>query len=154
VITRQGSGANEVIIKDNGDVFINNGTVQVTSSRAAKENFEALDPEDVLDSLRRLPVTAWNYKKDDASVRHVGPTSEDFQLAFSLGSDAQHLSPTDVSGVTLVAVQGLQRVIEEKERRIGSLEERLQRLEEILEAQGENCAGNEGRSEDALKGRL
>ncbi len=42
VISRQGDGENEFIIKDNGDVFIENGTVQVTSSREVKENFATL----------------------------------------------------------------------------------------------------------------
>jgi len=130
VISRQGDGENELIIKDNGDVFIENGTVQVISSRNSKENFESLDPEAVLASLGKLPITAWSYKKDAGAVRHIGPVAEDFRAAFGLGPDDKHVSHGDTSGVALAAIQGLLARLEELEKENAALARRLEQLEE------------------------
>jgi hypothetical protein len=109
VISRQGDGVNEFIVKDNGDVYIENGTVQVTSSRDAKENFSTLSAEDLLLALSRVAITTWNYKKDGPGVRHIGPVAEEFHAAFGLGADDKHLSFGDTSGVALAAIQALHR---------------------------------------------
>src|SRR5690606_15628030 len=57
------------------------------SDRNRKEHFAAVDGEDVLARLRRVPVTTWNYKSQDASIRHMGPMAQDFHAAFGLGED-------------------------------------------------------------------
>ncbi|HEX9670165.1 MAG TPA: tail fiber domain-containing protein [Thermoanaerobaculia bacterium] len=134
VISRQGDGENEFIIKDNGDVFIENGTVQVTSSRDVKENFETLDPKAVLASVSKLPITAWTYKKDDGAVRHIGPMAEEFYAAFRLGSDDKHVSHGDTSGVALAAVQGLHQELLARDARIEELERQIQELRALLTA--------------------
>jgi hypothetical protein len=128
VISRQGDGVNEFIIKDNGDVFINNGTVQVTSSRASKENFSTPDPEQLLATLSALPVTMWNYKKDGTAVRHMGPVAEDFYAAFGLGTDDKHVSHGDTSGVALAGVQALHSALQNRDARITQLEAQLEAL--------------------------
>ena len=133
VISRQGDGENEFIIKDNGDVFIENGTVQVTSSRDVKENFETLDPKAVLASVSKLPITAWTYKKDDGAVRHIGPMAEEFYAAFRLGSDDKHVSHGDTSGVALAAIQGLLARLEELEKENAAMARRLEQLERLEE---------------------
>nr|VFK28744.1 MAG: Chaperone of endosialidase [Candidatus Kentron sp. LPFa]VFK36675.1 MAG: Chaperone of endosialidase [Candidatus Kentron sp. LPFa] len=48
------------------------------------KNVEALDPKGVLEKLAAIPVQTWNYKWDDASVRHMGPMAQDFYGAFGL----------------------------------------------------------------------
>lgn len=139
VISRQGDGVNEFIIKDNGDVYIENGTVQVTSSRDSKENFTQLEPEDVLAKLSRLPVTVWNYKKDGPQVRHLGPVAEEFHALFGLGADDKHVSFGDTSGLALVAIQALNEQrealrlqVEELREENAGLIERIEALERLL----------------------
>jgi hypothetical protein len=81
---------------------------EVLSDRAAKENVVAISPEEILDRLATVPITQWNYKAQDDSVRHIGPMAQDFHRAFGLsGDDRTHLSPIDTDGVALAAIKGL-----------------------------------------------
>jgi len=38
----------------------------------------ALDGEDVLSRLRGVPVSTWNYRSQDRTIRHLGPMAQDF----------------------------------------------------------------------------
>jgi hypothetical protein len=134
-ISLQGSGVTEFQIADNGDVFINNGTVQVTSSRTMKENFVPADPLAVLQAVNAMPMTSWNYKKDEATVRHLGPMAEDFYGTFGLGTDDKHITVGDTSGVALAAIQGLSQLVDQKDQRISDLEQRLAALEKLIQQQ-------------------
>lgn len=109
-----------------------NGTFSNPSSRDLKERFEPLDPRTVLDKFARLPIQEWSYKSDDRKLRHVGPTVEDFQSAFDLGTEGQHIFPMDVQGITMTAVQGLYQVVQEKDAEIATLRQRLAALEELV----------------------
>lgn len=109
-----------------------NGTFSNPSSRALKEGFEPLDPRAVLDKFAQLPIQEWSYKSDDRKLRHVGPTVEDFQSSFGLGTEGQYIFPMDVQGVTMTAVQGLYQVVQEKDAEISALRQRLAALEELV----------------------
>lgn len=109
-----------------------NGTFSNPSSLSLKEDFKPLDPKMVLDKFVRLPIQEWSYKSDDRKLRHVGPTVEDFQASFGLGTEGQHIFPMDVQGVTMTAVQGLHQVVQEKDAEIAELRQRLSVLEELV----------------------
>ena len=72
-----------------------------------KTNFRDLDGEDVLRKLARIPVREWNYISQDASIRHVGPTAQDFHAAFGLGDNDRTISTLDPDGIGLKAIQAL-----------------------------------------------
>src|SRR6266852_2513383 len=88
-------GANAVVSASN-KIRLGNGRITViegqvpytyTSDRNQKENFRPVDADEVLTKLRRLSVTSWNYKGQDAKqFRHYGPVAQDFFAAF--GHDA------------------------------------------------------------------
>ena len=59
---------------------------------------------------------------DDASVRHIGPTAQDFYAAFGVGQDDTHLAALDTSGVALAAIQELATVVLEKDAEIAALQ--------------------------------
>jgi len=99
------------------------------SDRAVKENFRAVDPEAVLDKLASLSITEWNLVSQDPAIRHLGPMAQDFHAAFGLGEDDHYISSSDADGVALVAIQGLYRLLRERDARIAELEERLAALE-------------------------
>jgi hypothetical protein len=130
-ISLQGSGSQEFVIENDGDVLINNGTVLVTSYRASKENFAEVDPQEVLDRIAQLPITTWNYRKESKEVRHMGPVSEDFYQAFGLGQDDQHITPNDLAGVNTAAIQGLYGLLQSEMRR---KDHRIEELEAELES--------------------
>lgn len=108
----------------------------ISSDRNAKENFAPVDAGDVLEKVAALPLTVWNYK-GETGTRHLGPVAQDFHAAFGLGIGGKHIATVDADGVALAAIQGLNRKLEEsvrqKEARIAELEQRLDRIERMLQ---------------------
>jgi len=103
-----------------------------TSDRNAKENFRAIDPQDVLAKVAMLPVLDYNLKSQTNTIRHLGPMAQDFAAAFHLGEDDKHITTIDADGVALAAIQGLnQKLTEELKRRDAENAELKQRLEAL-----------------------
>jgi trimeric autotransporter adhesin len=115
------------------------GVFNCTSSRSTKENFAAVDGEELLMSLRQVPVTTWNYVAEGAQARHIGPMAEDFHATFGLGTGNTSIGLQDLAGISLAAVKALEErtaqlqakaaEVDELRARLLSLEERLQQLE-------------------------
>ena len=98
------------------------GTWSCTSNKNAKANFVQVDGRDVLARVNQLPITMWNYKTQDATIRHIGPMAQDFYAAFNVGEDDTHIATIDADGIALAAIQGLNEIVEEKDTRIATLE--------------------------------
>jgi Chaperone of endosialidase len=79
------------------------------SDANSKENFRDLDNADLLATIAAMPIRQWNYKAQDASIRHVGPTAQDFHAAFGLGEDPLRISTIDADGIALAGVSALAR---------------------------------------------
>ena len=80
------------------------------SDRNAKENFRPVDFENLLDRIHDLPVTDWNYKLNDPSVRYIGPMAQDFYQAFHLGgTDSLFINSLAYDGINLAAIKGLEQ---------------------------------------------
>ncbi|MBW6474993.1 MAG: tail fiber domain-containing protein [Anaerolineaceae bacterium] len=99
------------------------------SDRNLKENFEIIDKKALLDSLAGIPITDWNYKAQDESIRHIGPMAQDFYAAFGVGEDDTHITTIDADGVALAAIQGLYEENQELKAKVDDLEARLSALE-------------------------
>jgi len=109
----------------NQGVYINGGTSGWTniSDRNKKENFRAIDGEALLSKIRSLPITEWNYKGGDSSVRYVGPVAQDFYEAFRLGgTDSLGINSICIDGVNMAAVQALERRTAELKEKTAELE--------------------------------
>jgi hypothetical protein len=132
VIDNQANSGVEFIFGTTGNLNIA-GTLTQGSSREIKTDFASLDPKDVLSRVSNLPVSLWSYKTE-TGVRHVGPMAEDFHQAFGLGEDDKHIAPGDQAGVALLAVQGLNRVVQEKDKEISELKSRIETLEKLVQA--------------------
>ncbi|MFZ5809784.1 MAG: tail fiber domain-containing protein [Chloroflexota bacterium] len=105
------------------------------SDRAAKENFFPVDGRDILERLAAIPIQTWNYKSQDASIRHIGPVAQDFYAAFGVGEDDTHITTVDADGVALAGIQELYELSQEQDARIIELEGRVDALEEQNAAQ-------------------
>jgi hypothetical protein len=103
-------------------LYSNDGSWSSFSSRDVKDNFTPVDGQQVLASLANVPITTWNYKAQDPSIRHMGPMAQDFSAAFGLGEDNLHISTVDADGVALAAIHGLYQLSQEQAERIEALE--------------------------------
>jgi len=106
------------------------GSWSTLSDRDAKANFNAVDGQAILSRLAALPIATWNYKAQPDSVRHMGPTAQDFREAFGLGEDERHISTVDAQGVALAAIQALYETVTEQNQQIVELRARLAHLEQ------------------------
>jgi hypothetical protein len=100
------------------------------SDRNTKANFSAVDGQALLARLAALPIATWNYKAQPDSIRHMGPTAQDFRAAFGLGEDERHISTVDAQGVALAAIQALYETVTEQHEQIVELHARLAHLEQ------------------------
>lgn len=78
--------------------------------------------DEVLERLAKLPISTWTYGFDHESVRHLGPTAQDFADTFGLGNDPRHIAAVDANGVCMASIQALHRrlaLIEDEIRRTG-----------------------------------
>jgi hypothetical protein len=112
---------NQVIMRGCGGVkvFTNQGLTagvelaaggsgwSAVSDRNRKENFLALDGEDILARLRGVPVSTWNYRTQDRSIRHMGPMAQDLHAAFGLGESNLMINSIDIDGINMAAVQAV-----------------------------------------------
>lgn len=92
------------------------GSWASVSDRNVKENFAPVNSQQLLTRVLALPITTWNYKTQDANIRHLGPMAQDFFAAFNVGEDDTHITTVDEGGVALAAIQGLNQKLEEKIR--------------------------------------
>ncbi len=88
------------------------------SSRARKHLFQDEDGEAVLGRIAVLPVQSWSYLSQDASIRHLGPTAQDFYAAFHLGESDTTITTTDIDGVALLAVKALAQRTQDLQARL------------------------------------
>jgi hypothetical protein len=98
------------------------------SDRALKHDFRPLDARTVVEKVARMPITSWSYKVEKPSIRHIGPTAQDFHAAFGLGYDDRHIGTIDEGGVALAAIKGLSEQNRALERRNRALSTGLARL--------------------------
>jgi uncharacterized coiled-coil protein SlyX len=97
------------------------GTWASVSDRNAKENFVSVDGGQVLEKIAAIPISTWNYKSEDRSIRHMGPMAQDLHAAFGLGDSDKSIATIDADGVALAAIQGLYGLLQEKVAEIASL---------------------------------
>ena len=101
------------------------GSWTTVSDRNAKENIEPVDGRAVLERLASVPISTWNYKAQDDSVRHMGPMAQDFHAAFGLGLGDKSIDTVDPDGVALAAIQALNDKVDEQAAEIEVLREQL-----------------------------
>jgi hypothetical protein len=106
----------------------------VISDRNRKQDFHAVDGEDLLARLRGVPVTTWRYRDEaDRSTLHIGPMAQDWHRAFGFSRDATTINMSDFDGVNLAAIQALERRTAALQAENAGLRAQNRRLEERLE---------------------
>lgn len=131
--------SNQTISTWTGAYLSNGGAWINASDRALKTDFQPIDPQQVLAKVATLPITKWRYKSEEGQY-HLGPVAQDFHSTFGLGAGDRHIATVDESGVALAAIQGLHRLIQEKDSRIASLEAKVTAQRQALQDQQREIA--------------
>jgi len=77
--------------------------------------------DEVLRRVVALPISTWTYGWDNATVKHLGPMSQDFATAFGLGDRDDRIPLVDAAGVALAAIQALHKRVVDLEADVASL---------------------------------
>ncbi len=92
------------------------------SDKNLKENFEAINSQEILKKISELPISKWNYKTERSDIKHIGPMAQDFYKAFRLGDSEKTISTIDEPSVALIGIQALYEKIKVLETKIENLE--------------------------------
>jgi len=116
-----------------------------TSDRRTKENLAEIEGEDFLKKIAGMQLTSWNYKSQDAKVRHYGPMAQDFFAAFGkdkygiIGTDTT-INSADFDGINLIAIQALEKrttqMKNEEQESIKALQKQIEEMRALLLQQG------------------
>jgi hypothetical protein len=121
----------------------------VLCDRNKKENFHPIDGEQILTKIREMPITEWNYKETDPTVKYIGPVAQDFYSAFHLGgTDSLGINTLCIDGVNIAAIQALEKrtaelqkaneKIAEHENKIMILEKKIEELSSSISSSATN----------------
>jgi hypothetical protein len=106
------------------------GSWSSVSDRNLKDHFVPVDGQGILAKLTAIPISTWNYKSQQLSIRHMGPMAQDFYAAFRVGEDDRHITEIDEAGVAFAAIQGLneklERSVSVQQTKIASLKEEIE----------------------------
>jgi len=103
------------------------GWAPFASDENEKKSIKPVSGEVALSAVRRMPVKTWKYKgssqHDDGGVEHTGPMAQDVHAA--AGDDAApggtSIDPITMQGMTLAAVQQVDRSQRRLEKKVLSL---------------------------------
>ena len=126
--------AGETIATWTGAYLSDGGAWVNASDRNLKTDFRAIDSLQILSKVDAMPVTQWRYKAQTDEL-HLGPVAQDFYAAFGLGADDRHIATVDEAGIALAAIQGLHRLLRERDAEIAELRDRLSHIETLLKTQ-------------------
>jgi trimeric autotransporter adhesin len=132
--------ASRFIETSTGAFLSNGGAWTNSSSRALKTNFAPVNSRDVLRGVLQLPLTTWNYKAEEAGIRHLGPIAQDFYQTFKLGADDQHIGTVDSAGVALAAIQGLHEELTDRDQQIAAQQSQIRKQQTQIEQQQKTLA--------------
>ena len=135
---KSGAGVTAFALQGSGALTIA-GALTQNSNRDLKSNIAEVNPEAILAKVAELPISTWIYKADEAQATHLGPMAQDFAAAFGLGEDNLHIALGDMAGVSLAAVQALNKQVSAKDAEIAKLQQqnaemaqRLSNLEALV----------------------
>lgn len=125
------SPTNKFQVGVNG-AYCNGLTWTSVSDQNRKENFEPVNPDDVLARVAAMPVRKWNYKEESTEIKHIGPTAQDFHAAFGLGPNNTSITSIDEDGVALAAIQALNAQMQQQKSEMLQLKAENEQLKAQL----------------------
>jgi trimeric autotransporter adhesin len=125
------STAGRLIETSTGAYLSSGGTWTNSSDSTRKTGFQDVDGESVLAKLAVMPIRTWQYRAEDSSVRHIGPTAQDFRAAYGLGDTEKAIATVDADGIALAAVQALEKRTREQAKTIAELQDARREIQDL-----------------------
>lgn len=125
-------GETNVTITFLGISYDPNGSRRYISDRNVKEAVVEADVHSILQGIASLPITTWQYKDQDETIRHIGPMAQDFAATFNVGESDRTINVVDANGVALAAIQALYQVIQKQDAQINQLQTQLLELKQQI----------------------
>lgn len=125
------NGDSRMVLGSTGGLSID-GNLSQGSDRNSKKGIEAVNTAVAFEKVINLPIYEWSYKSDPMGNRHIGPMAQDFYAAFGLGKDEKSLTPSDVTGVAVAALQEMNRKVEAQQSKIEALRRTVSELQEAV----------------------
>ncbi|HKZ40314.1 MAG TPA: tail fiber domain-containing protein [Candidatus Hodarchaeales archaeon] len=97
------------------------------------ENFFDVNGKKLLKKIEDISIRQWNYKNEDESVTHIGPTAQDFKKTFGVGGNDKSISTVDPSGIALAAIKELNKKNQELTKQNGELKKELENLKKKVD---------------------
>jgi hypothetical protein len=132
-LTIEAGDAIDPILHSSGAKLTAGGVWTNASDANLKENFQPVDGTEILNKVDALPITEWNYKTESEDVKHIGPTAQDFQQVFGVGSDGHSISTIDPSGIALAAIKELSKQNKSLREQNNQLQQKLDELSAKVE---------------------
>lgn len=111
------------------------GAWSTISDRNKKENFAAIDSREILRGVLGLPLSSWNYKSQDSSIRHIGPMVQDFASICKVGENETTISTIDPDGIAFAAIQDLYAEIKDRDARIDEQQRQSTQFQQLNQQQ-------------------
>ena len=142
--TAIGNGA---VVNTSNKIRLGNSSITViegqvaytyTSDKNQKENFQPVDGNEVLEKIRGLSLTSWNYKgQDPQQFRHYGPVAQEFYAAFGHDGFGASGTPTtinsgDQAGILMIAIQALERQNSDLKAMMATMQKQVETLRQEL----------------------
>jgi hypothetical protein len=129
--------ASKLINTSSGAYLTTGGIWQDNQKGSSKTNIKSVDSGEIMEKLRQLTVSEWNHVAEGEKVRRLGPMGEDFYNIFGLGVDENSISPSDLAGVALAAIQELDSRTRELEAARNEVEQVKLELAELTKLVGQ-----------------
>jgi outer membrane murein-binding lipoprotein Lpp len=107
------------------------GSLDELAGAADRENVSAANSGQLLDALRSLQLSRFEFPDDPDNRLHLGPTGADFAAAFGLGG-GDSVGVADLASVALGAAQALDTRLSSVDSRVSSVDSRVTSIESQL----------------------
>jgi len=122
----------KLINTSSGAYLTTGGAWTDASDRNLKENFTTVNTAELLAKLKSLEISQWNYKSENADIKHIGPVAQDFYAAFGVGNDNKSISTIDPAGIALATIQELEKRTSRLQMENDYLKEKIVLLEQNM----------------------
>lgn len=118
-------------------LFPGGGSWSSVCDKNKKENFSEIDMELVLEKIEKLKIKKWNYRSQANSIKHIGPTAQDFYALFGVGENNISIATIDMDGVILTGIKAVNKRLINLSN-LNSIDELKLKIDKIDNFQNEN----------------